>query len=299
MKVNVNSFSEKFQVAMGKFSTNIIVMTIANGMIKLLPITMVGSICAILSNLGIPGYQDFIDGAGITPIIKLGTTMTTNLISVYVLASLSIEMAKMLKSDIISAVLISFMSFFIVTPLGSFDIKDGKVSAFDISYLGSKGMFVAMIVALLCTYSYYFLTKKKITIKLPDNVPPTVATSFAALLPAMIIGAVAGFISFTSASQPFSSPNLRPFASLLIRWIVACVFSKSFMSKMVYLSRPFLVRKTGAPTVASFNTLLSFRKSEIGLILGISISLLLSLRISQSAVNSTENFTAIFFMRIG
>lgn len=202
MKVNVNSFSEKFQVAMGKFSTNIIVMTIANGMIKLLPITMVGSICAILSNLGIPGYQDFIDGAGITPIIKLGTTMTTNLISVYVLASLSIEMAKMLKSDIISAVLISFMSFFIVTPLGSFDIKDGKVSAFDISYLGSKGMFVAMIVALLCTYSYYFLTKKKITIKLPDNVPPTVATSFAALLPAMIIGAVtiliAGFISFTS-----------------------------------------------------------------------------------------------------
>ena len=42
MKVNVNSFSEKFQVAMGKFSTNIIVMTIANGMIKLLPITMVG-----------------------------------------------------------------------------------------------------------------------------------------------------------------------------------------------------------------------------------------------------------------
>ena len=79
--------------------------------------------------------------------------MTTNLISVYVLASLSIEMAKMLKSDTISAVLISFMSFFIVIPLGSFDIKDGKVSAFDISYLGSKGMFVAMIVALLCTYS--------------------------------------------------------------------------------------------------------------------------------------------------
>lgn len=156
MKVNVNSFSEKFQVVMGKFSTNIIVMTIANGMIKLLPITMVGSICAILSNLGIPGYQDFIDGAGITPIIKLGTTMTTNLISVYVLVSLSIEMAKMLKSDTISAILISFMSLFIVTPLGSFDIKDGKdgkVCAFDISYLGSKGMFVAMIVALLCTYS--------------------------------------------------------------------------------------------------------------------------------------------------
>ena len=260
MKVNVNSFSEKFQVAMGKFSTNIIVMTIANGMIKLLPITMVGSICAILSNLGILGYQDFIDGAGITPIIKLGTTMTTNLISVYVLVSLSIEIAKMLKSDTISAVLISFMSFFIVIPLGSFDIKDGKVSAFDISYLGSKGMFVAMIVALLCTYSYYFLTKRKITIKLPDSVPPTVATSFAALLPAMIIGAVtiliAGFISFTSASQPFSSPVFRPFASLLIRWIVACVFSKSFMSKMAYLPRPFLVRKTGMPTVTSFNTLL-------------------------------------------
>lgn len=202
MESKQHLFTEKLQKVIGKFSTNIVVMSIANGMIKILPITMVGSVCAILSNLGIPAYQNFIDNAGLTQLIKVGSTMTTNLISMYVLVALAYEMARTLKSDIISSILISVMTFFIVTPLGNFEINDGKVSAFDISYLGSKGMFVAMLVALGATWLYHYLTKKKITIKMPENVPPSVANSFTALIPSMIIGALAlivsGALSFTS-----------------------------------------------------------------------------------------------------
>lgn len=202
MKFNQVAFSDALQRIMGKFSTNSFIMSIANGMIKILPITMVGSICAILSNLGIPAYQSFIDRLGITPMIQIGTTMTTDLISIYVLIALAYQMAQTLKSDSIASILISVMSFFIVTPLGEFEVKGSIISAIDISYLGSKGMFVAMIVALVITWFYDFLAKKNITINLPDNVPPTVANSFTALIPAIIIGTLmlvfSGALSVTS-----------------------------------------------------------------------------------------------------
>lgn len=202
MAFSKNKFIDQLQNFMGKFSNNIFVLAIANGMIRILPITMVGSICAILSNLGIPSYQSFIDGIGLTPILKIGTTMTTNLISMYVLVALSYEMAKNLKNNTIISILLSIMSFFILTPLGNFEIEESKISAFDITYLGSKGMFVSMIVGLLIPYLYYYFVKKNIKITLPDSVPPSVANSFTALIPAILIGfislAVSGYLTTTN-----------------------------------------------------------------------------------------------------
>lgn len=197
-----STLGTKFQVIMGKFSTNQFLSAIANGMIRILPITMVGSLCAILANLGFPGYKEFVERIGVSDVLTLGVTMTTNLISVYVLVALAYELAKNLKESSISAIVISVMSFFILTPLNSFKVAKNTVSALDISYLGSKGMFVAMVVALFTTWLYSFLTKKHITITLPASVPPSVANSFSALIPAIIIGGldlvIAGIMRATS-----------------------------------------------------------------------------------------------------
>lgn len=162
MDVSKKRFIDRLQAIMGKFSSNIFVLAIANGMIKILPITMVGSICAIFSNLGISSFQLFIDGIGLTSVLKIGTSMTTNLISIYVLIALSYEMANNLKNNTIISILLSVMSFFIVTPLGNFEVKETTISAFDISYLGSKGMFVAMLVGLFIPYMYFFLVSKNV-----------------------------------------------------------------------------------------------------------------------------------------
>ncbi|MEE6717124.1 PTS sugar transporter subunit IIC [Schleiferilactobacillus harbinensis] len=197
-----STLGTKFQVIMGKFSTNQFLSAIANGMIRILPITMVGSLCAILANLGFPGYKEFVERIGVSDVLTLGVTMTTNLISVYVLVALAYELAKNLNESSISAIVISVMSFFILTPLNSFKVAKNTVSALDISYLGSKGMFVAMVVALFTTWLYSFLTKKHITITLPASVPPSVANSFSALIPAIIIGGldlvIAGIMRATS-----------------------------------------------------------------------------------------------------
>lgn len=82
-------FTNKMQAIMGKFASNRVLSSISNGMIRLLPVTMVGSICAIFQNIAFKGYQNFIKQSGIADILTAGVTMTTNLIALYVLLSLS------------------------------------------------------------------------------------------------------------------------------------------------------------------------------------------------------------------
>ncbi|MBP1043024.1 PTS sugar transporter subunit IIC [Vagococcus sp. BWB3-3] len=180
--------SDKLQYYMGVFSGNVIIKTISQGMFKLFPLTAVGSLAALLSNLGIPPYQDFIAKTGIESVLQLGTTITMGLISIYVVAALSYEMADHYRKNKATAVLFALMSFFIVTPIGSFVDGEATISAISLDYLGSKGMFVGMIVAMVVTKLYAFILDKKWIIKMPASVPPNVSTSFAALIPGFIIG---------------------------------------------------------------------------------------------------------------
>lgn len=84
----------------------------------------------------------------------------------------------------------AIMSFFMLTSISSFSTKKSTVSGLDLSYLGTKGLFVAMIVSLTITYIYSKLEEnKKLSIKMPATVPPAVSNSFTALIPAIIIGA--------------------------------------------------------------------------------------------------------------
>lgn len=174
-------------------------------MIRLLPITMVGSLCAILANLGFPGYQDFVNKIGFGAVFSIGIQMTTNLISLYVVASLAYELAKKLNGSAVNAILISVMSFFILTPFGKFKVSGTEITSLDLAYLGSKGMFVAMVVSLTATWLYCYLEKHNITIKMPDTVPPAVANSFTGLVPALIIGGLALIVNGLMALTSFGN----------------------------------------------------------------------------------------------
>lgn len=59
-------------------------------------------------------------------------------------------------------------------------------------FLNSSNLFAAIIIAMLVTEAYRLLLKSKyLVIKMPEQVPPAVARSFTALLPSMIVLAVA------------------------------------------------------------------------------------------------------------
>ncbi len=51
--------------------------------------------------------------------------------------------------------------------------------------LGAKGMFVGMVAAFLAAEIYARITKRGITITMPEGVPQAVARSFSAMIPAI------------------------------------------------------------------------------------------------------------------
>lgn len=62
--------------------------------------------------------------------------------------------------------------------------------------MSSTGLFIAIIVAIISSEIFVSLvSKKRLVVKMPDGVPPAVARSFAALLPAMLIISLFGLIA--------------------------------------------------------------------------------------------------------
>ena len=66
-----------------KLSSSKFMQALSGGMMSVLPIMMIGAIFSILTNLPIDAYKTFIADIGLAKFYTLGTTMTTDLISIY------------------------------------------------------------------------------------------------------------------------------------------------------------------------------------------------------------------------
>ncbi|RIP07839.1 PTS sugar transporter subunit IIC, partial [Staphylococcus gallinarum] len=54
-------------------------------------------------------------------------------------------------------------------------------------YMGSQGLFVALIIGIFSGLIFQWFINRNIRIKMPDQVPPAVAKSFSALIPGAVI----------------------------------------------------------------------------------------------------------------
>lgn len=68
----------------------------------------------------------------------------------------------------------------------------------DTQYLGTQGVFAAILISGCAVWLYNKLMQRNFTIKLPDSVPPAVAQSFSSLIPGSITFGV--FIILTGLS---------------------------------------------------------------------------------------------------
>ena len=62
------------------------------------------------------------------------------------------------------------------------------INVLDARFLDAKGIFSAIIGGIISIEIYRFLVSKKMTIKLPDSVPPAIAKSFEIIIPIAVVG---------------------------------------------------------------------------------------------------------------
>ena len=164
-----------------KLSQKPAMQAIQYGFAATLPLTMFGSLflimaCAVTGQLGITIFPSL---AQYVNVMYTPFNLTTGLIGFYACLTISTAYGKELGLNPVSTVLISAATWFFM----SFDALDfSNTTAFS-----ATGAFASMLIAILSVKAYKFLVDHKLTIKLPDMVPPAIANSFIDLIPVFAI----------------------------------------------------------------------------------------------------------------
>ncbi|GEO48219.1 PTS sugar transporter subunit IIC [Companilactobacillus kimchii] len=170
--------SKKLVPMMTKLGQVKILQALSGGMMMILPLTLGAAIFSLLGSFPIPSVAKYFASIGLSDQFNAISNGTMGVLAIFTTLAISYNYAKLLKTNPIIPALFSGATFFILQPQ---TIMVGKksVQGFQLSNLGSSGIFVSMFIAILIPLLYAKLSKnKKLTLKMPGSVPPMVAESF-------------------------------------------------------------------------------------------------------------------------
>ncbi len=186
------SFLEKYLMPFSaKLSSNKYLRAVSAGFVAIMSANIIGSMFTLLGNLPIASYTGWLASTGLNTVLALPGTVTVNMISLYAAFFIANALGREFNSDGLGAGLVSLVSFLLVTNVGRYYTAAAEgaaaVTAVSTEFLAAKGLFTAMLVALITARAYVWILDKGWTIKLPDSVPPNVSNSFKTLIPGFII----------------------------------------------------------------------------------------------------------------
>lgn len=151
-------------------------------MVAMTPFTILGSFFAIIPALpNMIGTENAVSQFILnnSELLDLPVTLSIGLMSLYVVMCIAYNLGNHYKLYIPGCITLATFAFLFT----AIETLDGGVS---ISYLGSKGLFCAMLVGIIAVELYRFCKEKNITIRMPEGVPDFVSKSFE-LIPITII----------------------------------------------------------------------------------------------------------------
>lgn len=217
------NFFDKFQRGLekvvGPFATAVAnsryIKALTEGFMYTMPITLGVAAIAVLANLPIPAWTQFLQSIGIYATALEVVSLTLSLLAIYVVGAIGYAFTKNEGENGAIGAVMSMAAFIILIPVQTFTNKAGAaVSTIAISYLGSDGIFLAIILGLVIPAFYCFLMKKNLKLKLPDSVPPMVSQSLAPTFVAMILITSVFAVKYACTFTPYG--NLFTLISTLV-----------------------------------------------------------------------------------
>lgn len=193
-------FYDKVGPVATKIASQKHLLAVRDGLVLLMPFTIVSSIFIIIGELPITAYQNFMIGifgeaAWGSFVWDIAFPATLGISAVIASFGIAYSFANNEGIDGLPAGAISVSAYF-------FLLNSGEGLA---DFLGSEGLFVCILVSLIVGEIYVRFIKKDIVIHLPDSVPPTIMRSFIALIPAIVISALFFGIRLLVAMTPFGT----------------------------------------------------------------------------------------------
>ncbi|MGT2667107.1 PTS sugar transporter subunit IIC [Streptococcus rifensis] len=200
--MDLSAIQKKYQPLVNKMSNNRYLKAIMNGMMGAMPVTLIGSLAALIKQFPIESYQNFLTETGLSNILQLPITFTTNFLALIFVFTITNAIVESFNRKGTIAAVIAVVSFMILTPVESVGEGFNMVTNIPMTWLGSTGLFSALIVSIIVGRLFVWITDKGWTIKMPASVPPFITDSFAGLVPGVLIVAlfvvIAGLMSNTS-----------------------------------------------------------------------------------------------------
>ena len=184
-----------------KIANNKYLKVLQKSFIAVMPLTIAGSIALIIS------YFPFIDYVvpadvlnEIITFLDAMSSATLSIVALFLAGVIGYYYTRQEEHEGIFGAIVMICCFLIVTPMGW--NEEGAFAYIPMTWLGGQGLLTAMIVGFGGGVIYNKLMNSKMTIKLPESVPPMVAEPFKMLITALatflVFAAVRYGMSFTS-----------------------------------------------------------------------------------------------------
>ena len=160
---------------------------IRSGMVAIVPLTIVGGVFMIAAYLPAPGWEARV--APYLPLLQIPVAATFGVLALVACFAIAYELGKQLQQEPLVSATLATASFLLV----QIDPATQKVSA---DGLGSRGLFTAIIVAVIAVHAQRFFTARNLVVRMPSNVPRVVYDSFLSLTPLFFLVAVFWIVRF-------------------------------------------------------------------------------------------------------
>lgn len=195
LEENTMKFFDRFQATLekivgpiaAKVSSSRYIKALTEGFMYTMPITLGVAVIAVLSNLPITAWLNFIKQVGIYQVSQDIVSLTLSLLAIYVVGAIGYCFTKNEGENGVIGALISTAAFLVLIPIQHAKVNGSEITALETKYMGSDGIFIAIILGLLIPQLYCFLMSKNLKLKLPDSVPPMVSKSLTPTFVSMII----------------------------------------------------------------------------------------------------------------
>jgi len=171
-------FKNRLAPILNAASENTYMSAIRAGMVSIAPLTIIGGLFMIVAFLPINGWEKII--APYLNLLQVPVTATFGLLAVFVCFAIAYDLGRQLKQEAVVSASMSTLVFLMI----QLQLKDQLLN---MEGLGSKGLFTAILVAMVCVRVQKFFNDKNLVIKLPDSVPAVVYESFVSLIPTLFL----------------------------------------------------------------------------------------------------------------
>ena len=165
---------EHVVAALGRLERNRYLAAIRAGMVAVVPLTIVGGLFMIVANLPAPGWDAVI--APYLGLLQIPVTATFGVLAIVACGAIAYELGSALGQDAFASATMAIVVLMMIS-------LDPATRTFPPDALGSRGLFTAIVVAIVSVHAQKVFADRGLVIRMPAGVPAMVRQSFMSLVP--------------------------------------------------------------------------------------------------------------------